>query len=297
LDWNVNYDALSTEIKTKQDYILSRYIPYLFVFIHHISACVNPGKIKFPTLKSEMFLIEQKTKNIMKSLYSDMEPLTKSFNSPQVLSCDVLFHLYKITAQNFRPVNKQLYTQMERNQLNDLVNTMISYNLTYRQEKNEDGNYVYVLEPNISEICSLVKQIENKYFGNYANKQLISKEVESEKMRRSESLLKGKNTNNNADVDDNKNTPKKKHVETKTKNHLQYRVATPPSVKKKAQLHEKPVQDFFSRFTKVKRTSEAKKKTEVTINDPGIGNSQVWFKFNEGYSNAVRKTLYIKDFV
>ena len=36
---------------------------------------------------------------------------------------------------------------MERNQLNDLVNTMISYNLTYRQEKNEDGNYVYVLEP------------------------------------------------------------------------------------------------------------------------------------------------------
>ena len=44
-------------------------------------------------------------------------------------------------------VNKQLYTQMERKQLNDLVNTMISYNLTYRQEKNEDGNYVYVLEP------------------------------------------------------------------------------------------------------------------------------------------------------
>ena len=58
-----------------------------------------------------------------------------------------------------------------------------------------------VFYSNISEICSLVKQIENKYFGNYANKQLISKEVESEKMRRSESLLKGKNTNNNADVD------------------------------------------------------------------------------------------------
>ena len=54
---------------------------------------------------TKMFLLEQKTKNLMKSLYSDMEPLTKSFNSPQVLHCDVLSHLYKITAQNFRPVS------------------------------------------------------------------------------------------------------------------------------------------------------------------------------------------------
>ena len=53
-------------------------------------------------------------------------------------------------------VNKQLYTQMERKQLNDLVNTMISYNLTYRQEKNEDGNYVYVLEPLVVYIYCLV---------------------------------------------------------------------------------------------------------------------------------------------
>ena len=45
---------------------------------------------------------------------------------------------------------------MERKQLNDLVNTMISYNLTYRQEKNEDGNYVYVLEPLVVYIYCLV---------------------------------------------------------------------------------------------------------------------------------------------
>ena len=44
---------------------------------------------------------------------------------------------------------------MERKQLNDLVNTMISYNLTYRQEKNEDGNYVYVLEPLVVSIYCL----------------------------------------------------------------------------------------------------------------------------------------------
>lgn len=26
-----------------------------------------------------------------------------------------------------------------------------------------------------------------------------------------------------------------------------------------------------------------------------VGNSDVWFRFNEGVSNAVRRNLYIKD--
>ena len=29
--------------------------------------------------------------------------------------------------------------------------------------------------------------------------------------------------------------------------------------------------------------------------DPGVGNSDIYFKFNQGYSNAVRQTILIKD--
>ncbi len=44
-------------------------------------------------------------------------------------------------------VSIQLYSPREKQQLADLVDTMISYNLTYRQEKGVDGQYTYVLDP------------------------------------------------------------------------------------------------------------------------------------------------------
>ena len=37
------------------------------------------------------------------------------------------------------------------------------------------------------------------------------------------------------------------------------------------------------------------KAKRVEIRDPGIGNSDLWFKYNEGFSNAVRKTIYVKN--
>ena len=44
-------------------------------------------------------------------------------------------------------MSTQLYSAQEKQQLLDLVGTMISYNLTYRQERGVDGQYTYVLDP------------------------------------------------------------------------------------------------------------------------------------------------------
>jgi len=41
----------------------------------------------------------------------------------------------------------KLYSESEKQLFLNLVETMISYNLTYRQERNQDGQYTYVLEP------------------------------------------------------------------------------------------------------------------------------------------------------
>ena len=53
------------------------------------------------------------------------------------------FHLAPLLLQ----VSIQLYTAREKQQLADLVDTMISYNLTYQQERGADGQYTYVLDP------------------------------------------------------------------------------------------------------------------------------------------------------
>lgn len=47
----------------------------------------------------------------------------------------------------FLQVNTQLYSMKEKQQLAELINTMLAYNLTYHQERTMDGQYVYKLDP------------------------------------------------------------------------------------------------------------------------------------------------------
>lgn len=42
-----------------------------------------------------------------------------------------------------RPVNTQLYSPREKQELKNLVQTMIAYNLQYVQQLNADGQYEY----------------------------------------------------------------------------------------------------------------------------------------------------------
>jgi len=44
-------------------------------------------------------------------------------------------------------VNPQLYSSREKQQLCELVDTMLSYNLSYRQDRTPEGQYTYLLEP------------------------------------------------------------------------------------------------------------------------------------------------------
>jgi len=41
----------------------------------------------------------------------------------------------------------------------------------------------------------------------------------------------------------------------------------------------------------------AKPAPAAAARDPGIGNSQLWFKYHEGASNAVRRTVHVRDFL
>jgi chromosome transmission fidelity protein 18 len=56
---------------------------------------------------------------------------------------DVIPNLLEIIQPNLRPVNTQLYSPKEKEELKELVATMLSYNLTYAQERTNEGQYNY----------------------------------------------------------------------------------------------------------------------------------------------------------
>lgn len=47
----------------------------------------------------------------------------------------------------FVKVSTQLFSKNEREKLDNLIKTMILFNINYRQERCADGQYAYVLDP------------------------------------------------------------------------------------------------------------------------------------------------------
>nr|XP_014130772.1 chromosome transmission fidelity protein 18 homolog [Zonotrichia albicollis] len=70
---------------------------------------------------------------------------------------------------------------------------------------------------------------------------------------------------------------------------------------RRAALQDKPELDFFGRPLQRKEAAKAPapqvSKEECLELQMGkaVGRSDVWFRFNEGFSNAVRRNLYIRD--
>ena len=115
-----------------------------------------------------------------------------------------------------------------------------------------------------------------------AIKQLIAHEVTKEKMRRSEP----------ATIPETASTKSVPSKDDKTKNeeelpsHLRQKLTA-----KKVEVKEHVPVDFFGRKIVPKQVDaekDAKPKNEIIISD-------VWFKFKEGYNNAVRRTIRMKD--
>ena len=122
----------------------------------------------------------------------------------------------------------------------------------------------------------------NVFVSLSAIKQLIAHEVTKEKMRRSEPTTL-------PEIAPTKTVPSKddkSKSEEELPSHLRQKLTA-----KKVEVKEHVPVDFFGRKIvpkEVNAEKDAKPKNEIIISD-------VWFKFKEGYNNAVRRTIRMKD--
>ncbi|XP_057386096.1 chromosome transmission fidelity protein 18 homolog isoform X4 [Balaenoptera acutorostrata] len=236
-----------------------------------------------------------RTHNLIQTLVSGITPATRSRAAPQALILDTLCLLLDILAPKLRPVSTQLYSSREKQQLASLVGTMLAYSLTYCQERTPDGQYVYRLEPNVEDVCRFPELPTRKPL-TYQAKQLIAREIEVEKMRRVEALARAR-VGPQVDGGPLGGTGEKGAQPSAPCSHEQRLEC----ILKRAALEEQPERDFFGRVV-VKRaaapsTEHAAPETDTAEQRMGtaVGRSDVWFRFKEGVSNAVRRSLYIRD--
>jgi len=154
--------------------------------------------------------------------------------------------------------------------LHRVVDAMIQTGLKYTQYRVDDGSFVFKLEPSgIEDLVSFGSESKS-IRGRYAVRQLVSREMEREKIRR----RKGDFTE--PDVEKG---PKRGRDETEQ---------GPKKV-----IVERVKKDFFGRVI-AEETDQGKRRRVDTFDGVKV-QPNVWVKFHEGYSNAVRKPVLFAD--
>uniref|UniRef100_A0A8D2JX73 Chromosome transmission fidelity protein 18 homolog n=1 Tax=Theropithecus gelada TaxID=9565 RepID=A0A8D2JX73_THEGE len=301
LDWLAFDDLLAGAAHHSQSFQLLRYPPFLPVAFHVLFASSHTPRITFPSSQQEAQNRMSQMRNLMQTLVSGITPAARSRATPQALLLDALSLLLDILAPKLRPVSTQLYSTREKQQLASLVGTMLAYSLTYRQERTPDGQYIYRLEPNVEELCRFPELPARKPL-TYQAKQLIAREIEVEKMRRAEASAQAENS---PQVDGSSSglegllggSGEKGVCRPAPRNHEQRL----EHIMRRAVREEQPERDFFGRVV-VRSTAAPSAGDTAPEQDSverrmgtAVGRSEVWFRFNEGVSNAVRRSLYIRD--
>ncbi|XP_039935138.1 chromosome transmission fidelity protein 18 homolog [Hirundo rustica] len=285
LEWLGFSDLLGRAVLQGQSFQLLRYLPFLPVAFHLLFASSSVPRLAYPSSQPEAVAKLRQMQNLVLSVVSGMAPGVRSRAGQQALVLEVLCLLLDIIAPKLRPVNTQLYSPKEKQQLAELISTMLTYNLSYLQERLPEGQYVFRLDPNLEAVCRFPALPARRQL-SYQAKQLIAREIELEKMRRAEARSLGQDPGNGlGDQPGDTGTPGQQQ-------HLEHSV-------RRAAVRDKPEVDFFGRPLQRKEAATAppvpKEESLEAQMGKAVGKSDVWFRFNEGFSNAVRRNLYIRD--
>ena len=157
---------------------------------------------------------------------------------------------------------------------------MIQTGLKYTQYKVDDGSFVFKLEPGGIENLITFGRESKPIRGRYAVRQLVSREMERERIRRRKGGMTLYQMNADQDLAE---------------------VVEPKGLKRgidhiegeKKVVMERVKKDFFGRVI-VEKQDDGKRRRTDSSNALKI-QPNVWVRFHEGYSNAVRKPVIFAE--
>ena len=278
-EWLTFFDLTQHHIQRSQQYAMMAYMPYAFVSAHLRFGAFSRSKLSYPSTHADRNQSLTRTQQLISAMISEMPPRNRQFVSASNLTFDILPNLLEIIQPNLRPVNTHLYSPREKAELKHVVDTMTAYNLSYQQERTPDGQYAYALCPGVDAVVQF-PEAKHRRSLSYALKQVIAREIEMEKLR--------KENPNPAQRGKEPAAAKKT-----TQNHLKKLEAKKVDA---AKMTEKRPVDFFGRALDqdALRRKEEALNVEMAANKTLVS-SDIWFKFKEGYNNAVRKNIRMRD--
>ncbi|KAL0100828.1 hypothetical protein PUN28_019304 [Cardiocondyla obscurior] len=295
LEWFQFYDLITSFVTHKQVWSLMSYTNHGFIAWHLHLARAQKIKLSYPSVFNE--IIQKLAKNF--GILTEVRKVCG--RDVLTLTTDVAAFLPDILAPKLRTVPCHLYSPKEKADLTRIVNVMIEFGLSFVQEKNLQGGYIYNLDPNILEIgifpdCNVHRNLA------YAIQQIIAQELEVERLKRA-SILTGLSRVSS----ENMANPGKPEIIKNAQNKSNPSNITKQSAKE-LPLKEIVYKDFFGNIIKnrhentenqdnvVNRISPKSQKMHSLMQNI-LTKYGCWYKYKEGCNNAVRRNVPMGKFL
>lgn len=147
LDWLYLYDRLESKLRSDRDYELLSYVPFAFVGWHKLFASHTAKPLEYPKADYEAYQQRVAHQEIVDAFRVHLPHELKGLFTGTNVAAELLPLLNRILNPDIRPVNSQLVKADERRVLTKLVHLMMAMKISFVQDKNEDGQLTYKLEP------------------------------------------------------------------------------------------------------------------------------------------------------
>lgn len=319
-------DSLTQYVYRTQQMPLHAYQPPIAITISRMVAQVEKPNIEWPKAlqRSRTLLLEKK--DTLKTWQNQMSPVVSRHMSVESFVQDIASpFLHILSPLSLRPVALNLLSEREKDELVQLVDTMVSYSVTYRNTKfapQERANTSVVphdvpslsLYPPISDVINF-KGYQSEHIDlSLAMKQVLVHEVEKQKIIK---YSTGKLLNQASDGDTRSKAlsdiikkpvadsiapalHSSKDSAKRNSTTLQMQPNSASSLNGKdptpAKKHPNRAINFFDRFRK-ERPADAKIHTDAGQQRATIQRDSrpLIFKYNEGFTNAVKRPVRVRD--
>ncbi|XP_074102404.1 chromosome transmission fidelity protein 18 homolog [Cotesia typhae] len=293
LEWFQFYDQVTTVVATKNDWQVMPYTNYAFASWHLGFALPRAPKLSFPYTATE---VSQKIKKTITLVSAAQRSCGLS---ALVIILDLAPLSFELLTPRLRSVAINLYTAKEKSDLDHLIDVMLSLKLALVQDRKEDGSLDYVIEPDLFEI-GIFPDCKQRKGLSYTVKQIVSREIEAERVKRAAIATRAESLKENKSAStENAKDEFAKPNPVNRPNHID-RVER---ITLNDDLKDPKFRDFFKNFklppkipdpTSPEQTSPKDERVDQRIKKI-VHTNGVWFKYIEGYSNAVRRTVRMKD--
>ncbi|CAG7845866.1 Chromosome transmission fidelity protein 18 [Serendipita indica DSM 11827] len=202
LRWLATYDHFTSGMWQDREYSITPYIGYSLIAFHPTFATKGGPKLERPKADWEAYQRQKTYEEVYRTLQRNVlgEPgiggaskaaaRYRHLVANGTLQLEFAPLLNRIISPPLKPVNKQVIKPEERLLMSRVVEIMVTLDLHFIQEKQEDGTLVYRLDPPIDAFVTYdEKRAADIAVSRYATRHLIAAEIDAQVIERQAEAL------------------------------------------------------------------------------------------------------------